>query len=424
MEIIVVFLFVKDDEEQIETWHDRRRDVNVESERLGTVISSSERVGGGEDRGTRIKSGVDASLSNWNSLLLHGLVNSYLILDVHLIKLIDTANSVICKHQGTCFNAKLSCFGILTHRRGQTSSIWGLTTTVNCTGQKLADVLEELRLGCCRISNDANIQITSELYSICSVFFNTTKELEENSFFHIKMTPNTGCNRFSQLCVEIFLILHEDNCVLLLLSELVKVLFFLFSFIIVIIHLLEREAGVRREIWTGEENHLETQILHTGTIEARKAVHGTICTILTLHSVSVHIWALLTLARFHQLDNIWHNDKSSGEDCAITWLCLVNCVATKNYIDRTWHGACWNVSRELLQSQFLPVHIYTFWMLKDKLFAEATVILAPNWLCIFILLLDSLSQLHASFAHKWANLQFWLHFCRTGHCTLDRKNFT
>ena len=221
MEIIVVLLLVEDDEEQIETWHNRRRDINVESQRLGAVVSSSERVGGGEDRGTCIKSGVDACLSNWNSLLLHSFVNSYLIFDVHLVELIDTANSVICEHQGTCFNAKLSCLGILANRSSQTSSVWGLSTTVNCTGQELADVLEELRLCCCGISNDTNIQITSKLDSICSVFFYTTKELEENSFFHIKMTPDTRCNRLSQLCVKIFLILHEDDSVLLLLSELI-----------------------------------------------------------------------------------------------------------------------------------------------------------------------------------------------------------
>ena len=113
LEILSIVFLIKDDEEEIETRHDRRGDVGVVSQRLGTVISSSKGVASGKDRGTGIESGVDTSLSDRDSLLLHSFVNSGLILNVHLVELINATDTVIGKHEGTSFDTKLACFNIL-----------------------------------------------------------------------------------------------------------------------------------------------------------------------------------------------------------------------------------------------------------------------------------------------------------------------
>ena len=45
VEIVIVVLFVEDDEENVESGHNWRRDIDVESERFGSVVSSVDWVG-------------------------------------------------------------------------------------------------------------------------------------------------------------------------------------------------------------------------------------------------------------------------------------------------------------------------------------------------------------------------------------------
>ena len=40
-------------------------------------------------------------------------MDSYLILDIHLIELIDAAHSVISEHEGTGLDAEISCLWVL-----------------------------------------------------------------------------------------------------------------------------------------------------------------------------------------------------------------------------------------------------------------------------------------------------------------------
>ena len=66
---------------------------------------------------------MDAGFRNRDGLLLHSFVDGNLVLDIHLVKLIDAADAVIRKHQGTSFDAELTCLRILAHRGGQTCCI-------------------------------------------------------------------------------------------------------------------------------------------------------------------------------------------------------------------------------------------------------------------------------------------------------------
>eukprot|EP00354_Favella_ehrenbergii_P002548 CAMPEP_0170463488 /NCGR_PEP_ID=MMETSP0123-20130129/8581_1 /TAXON_ID=182087 /ORGANISM="Favella ehrenbergii, Strain Fehren 1" /LENGTH=127 /DNA_ID=CAMNT_0010728933 /DNA_START=891 /DNA_END=1274 /DNA_ORIENTATION=+ len=123
LEVIIVFLLVEDNEEEVETRHDRRRDVDVEAERLRAVVAASYGVRRGQDRGASIEGGVDASLGNRDGLLLHGLVNGHLVLHVHLIELVDTADTVVGEHERTSFDAELARLEVLAYRGGQTRRI-------------------------------------------------------------------------------------------------------------------------------------------------------------------------------------------------------------------------------------------------------------------------------------------------------------
>ena len=64
LEVIFVLLFIEDDEEKIEARHDRSRDVHIVTQRLSPIVPTTQRVRCSQDRGSRIKSGMNASLGN------------------------------------------------------------------------------------------------------------------------------------------------------------------------------------------------------------------------------------------------------------------------------------------------------------------------------------------------------------------------
>ena len=102
-------------------------------------------------------------------------MNCNLILDIHLIKFIDAANSVVCKHESSCFNAELTRFRVPSNVSSQSSCTTGSSTAVNGTWEELADVLEELTFCSGRVTHNANVDVTPQLDSIISFLFNTAK---------------------------------------------------------------------------------------------------------------------------------------------------------------------------------------------------------------------------------------------------------
>ena len=130
---------------------------------------------------------MDSCLSNGDGLLLHGLMDSHLILDIHLVELVNAANSVVNQHQGTRLNAKLARLRILPHTRRQTSGITRLSTAVDGSGQELADIFEELTFCSGRVPHYAKVQITSQLQVVSRVLLNSSKELEKDAFLDVKV---------------------------------------------------------------------------------------------------------------------------------------------------------------------------------------------------------------------------------------------
>lgn len=66
---------------------------------------------------------MNTSLRNRDGLLLHGFVDSDLVLDVHLIEFIDAADAVVGEHQSASLNTELARLWVLLHTGCQTGSI-------------------------------------------------------------------------------------------------------------------------------------------------------------------------------------------------------------------------------------------------------------------------------------------------------------
>ena len=56
---------------------------------------------------------LNSCFGNGNGLLFHGFVNSHLVFDIHLVKLINAADAVVCQHERTCLNAELTAVWLL-----------------------------------------------------------------------------------------------------------------------------------------------------------------------------------------------------------------------------------------------------------------------------------------------------------------------
>lgn len=84
---------------------------------------------------------MDARLRKRDGLLLHCLMDRHLVLDIHLVKLVDTANTVVSEHKRARLDAKVARLRVLNNARSQTGGAGRLSAGVDGAGQELADVL-------------------------------------------------------------------------------------------------------------------------------------------------------------------------------------------------------------------------------------------------------------------------------------------
>ena len=67
---------------------------------------------------------LDAGLCDGDGLLLHGLVDGDLVLDVHLVELVNAADAIVSQHQGTGLDRKLVVLRFLD------KETWGMVFSV------------------------------------------------------------------------------------------------------------------------------------------------------------------------------------------------------------------------------------------------------------------------------------------------------
>ena len=61
---------------------------------LGSVVSTTDRIGGCQNGRSGIQGCVNTSLGNTNRLLFHSFVNGDLVFNVHFVKFINTADAL------------------------------------------------------------------------------------------------------------------------------------------------------------------------------------------------------------------------------------------------------------------------------------------------------------------------------------------
>ena len=104
-------------------------------------------------------------------------MNSHLVLNIHLVELINATDTMVREHQCTGLYAKLASLWVLAHAGSQTRRITCLATAVDSPWHEDTDVLQELTFGCSWVADDANVDITSELDLILCLFLDSSEQL-------------------------------------------------------------------------------------------------------------------------------------------------------------------------------------------------------------------------------------------------------
>jgi len=139
-------------ENWVKSRKDRCLEVNLFGCVLEIIVSSEKWIGCCKYWASRIQNSGDSCLRDWNSLLLHGLMNGHSVLRSHLIKLVNADNSTVSQYHCTTFKLKVSTGWIPEYRCCQTSCWWSFTTCVNGYWCDSVDELQELRLSYWRIT--------------------------------------------------------------------------------------------------------------------------------------------------------------------------------------------------------------------------------------------------------------------------------
>ena len=74
---------------------------------------------------------LNTSFGDGDCLLLHGFMNGHLVFGVHLVKLVDAANTIIRQHQRSSFNHKLMRLLILKHSISSVIGVVNISSDVS-----------------------------------------------------------------------------------------------------------------------------------------------------------------------------------------------------------------------------------------------------------------------------------------------------
>lgn len=118
-------------------------------------------------------------------------MDGYLILDFHFVEFINAANAVVSEHECSGFNAKLTSLWVFSNAGSQTSCTTCLSTRVDSSGEELADVFEELALCCCRVANDADVDVATQLEIVSRLLRDSAEQLQKQAFFDVEVTVDS-----------------------------------------------------------------------------------------------------------------------------------------------------------------------------------------------------------------------------------------
>jgi len=154
---------VKDEIDKIKTGQQSRREIDVLGNGQVGVVTTADRVGGGQNTCPGVESGDDTSLGHGHSLLLHDFVQDRAGGFRHLVELVNAADTAVGEDERTRLEDELARLRITGDVRGQTDGRRTLSARVDAARGDLVHVGQHLRLRCRRVTAEQDVDIATVL---------------------------------------------------------------------------------------------------------------------------------------------------------------------------------------------------------------------------------------------------------------------
>lgn len=111
---------------------------------------------------------------------------------IHLVKLIDTADTSVRKNEGATFQHNFFSLRVFCNVHCQTDSRGALTWGIDTSRCDLVNILQQLTLGSGGITAEKDVNLASESTStrLRELFGAASKKLTQNTLFDILILPN------------------------------------------------------------------------------------------------------------------------------------------------------------------------------------------------------------------------------------------
>ena len=334
--------------------------MNVVFQWFWFIVSTEDRICCCQYWSSCIKSGINSSFCNWDSLLLHCLVDSNLIFCLHLVELINATNSIICKHECSCLYSHISTL-VSCNTCSQTCSWCSFSVCVDWSWNKLVDTFEKLTFSWRRVPNDKDINISSNIDFVLGFFVNTSNKLKKKCFFDLLVTIDCWEKRLSHILIEPRILFHSwGNYKLSLCHIMINLLpnysFVKYSFWCLFVFLfifLFVEKFIKLIIFNSNIDSCKNEFV-TQISDSFKTWNPSLC---LSHSSSFNASGrqLSFFSRFKHAWQLRQNTKIANDFTNISRLSFFCKLISKNNIDRTRHSSWRNFCGILLNSNFLKI---------------------------------------------------------------------
>ena len=150
---------ILDDAEHVKAGQDRLCQLYVLLERHRRVVPPADRVRRRDNGASCLERGDDAGLGYRDGLLLHRFVYRGAVPIIHLVKLVDQAVALVGEHERATLERPLARDRVLAHARRQADRGGALAGREDGPVCGLLDVLEELRFGRARVSQQEHVDV-------------------------------------------------------------------------------------------------------------------------------------------------------------------------------------------------------------------------------------------------------------------------
>lgn len=189
--------------QDIETRKDRIGQFNIVVKVAVNSVDSTNWVSSSDDGASGLELSDNTSLGDRDSLLLHGFVDTGSVLLVHLVELINQADTFISQYESTSFKSPFSSDGILVDSSSQTHCTRSLTSSVHYSVVELFSVLQELRFGSTRISQEQDITVSTDSVFAVNILSFSTEHSDGKGLFDKLVSVDRGGDRHEDVVGDV-----------------------------------------------------------------------------------------------------------------------------------------------------------------------------------------------------------------------------